>query len=85
MITIKVDLPSVHMAGSDAHHDAHIRVGQHGFALFLAPDADLPVLDITGTPAQLGDVVTALAAALRTRQEEAAPADATLQLELLSP
>ena len=84
MITIKVDLPSVHMAGSDAHHDAHIRVGQHGFALFLAPDADFPVLDITGTPAQLSEVVTALAAALRARQESA-PADATLQLELLSP
>ena len=31
-----VALPRVHMAGSDAHYDAHIEVGQHGFALFLA-------------------------------------------------
>jgi hypothetical protein len=84
MFTIKVDLPGVHMAGSDAHHEAHIQVGQHGFALFLAPDAELPVLDINGTSAQLTSVVRALDAALRRRQE-AAPADATLQLELPSP
>src|SRR5438045_1929239 len=38
-----VPLPSVHMAGSNAHCDAHIEVGQHGFALFLAPDATHPV------------------------------------------
>jgi len=85
MFTIQVDLPSVHMAGSDAHHAAHIIVGQHGFALFLAPDAELPALDINGTPAQLGEVVAALAAALRARQDAAPSADATLQLELLSP
>jgi len=84
MLTIKVDLPGVHMAGSDAHHDAHIKVGQHGFALFLGPDADLPILDINGTPAQLSDMVRALGDGLRARQD-AAPADATLQLELLSP
>jgi hypothetical protein len=28
---ITVARPGVHMAGSDAHYDAHIEVGQHGF------------------------------------------------------
>ena len=46
MPTIHVDLPRVHVAGSDASYNAHIEVGQHGFALFLAPDADYPMLDI---------------------------------------
>ena len=62
-----VALPRVHMAGSDAHHDAHIEVGQHGFALFLAPDAGYPVLDIDGTPEQLAAVVSGLQAALASR------------------
>ena len=57
MPTIKVALPSVHMAGSNAHHDAHIEVGQHGWALFLAPDAEYPVLDVNGTSEQLDVVV----------------------------
>ena len=64
MPNIKVDLPRVHVAGSDAHCDAHIEVGQHGFALFLAPDAELPALDIDGTPEQLRDLVFRLPAAL---------------------
>ena len=59
-----VPLPSVHMAGSNAHCEAHIEVGQHGFALFLAPDAPHPVLDINGTSEQLEVVVRALQAAL---------------------
>jgi hypothetical protein len=65
---IKVDLPRVHVAGSDAHCDAHIEVGQHGFALFLAPDADLPMLDIDGTPQQLRDLVSRLQAALASQR-----------------
>jgi hypothetical protein len=62
--TIRVDLPRLHMAGSDAHHDARIEVGQHGFALFLSPDAAYPLLDIDGTPTQLDDLVRDLKAAL---------------------
>ena len=49
MLNIKVALPGVHMAGSDAHHNAHIEVGHHGFALFLSPEAEYPVLDVNGT------------------------------------
>jgi hypothetical protein len=64
MPNIRVDLPRVHLAGSDAHYDAHIDVGQHGFALFLAPDAAHPMLDIDGTPHQLGELVRCLQAAL---------------------
>jgi hypothetical protein len=55
------------MAGSDAHHNAHIEVGAHGFALFLAPDAEYPVLDVTGTSEQLDVLVRELAAALASR------------------
>ncbi|MGE5243525.1 MAG: hypothetical protein ACM3SQ_04795 [Betaproteobacteria bacterium] len=61
---MRVDLPRVHVAGSDAHCDAHIEVGPHGFALFLAPDAEYPTLDIDGTPQQLADVLRGLQAAL---------------------
>jgi hypothetical protein len=64
MPNIRVDLPRVHMAGSDKHYNAHIEVGQHGFALFLAPDAEYPMLDIDGTPQQLDDLVRGLQAAL---------------------
>src|SRR5579864_7306826 len=49
---ISVALPRVHLAGSDAHYDAHIEVGRHGFALFLAPTAKYPPLDIDGTREQ---------------------------------
>jgi hypothetical protein len=55
------------MAGSDAHHNAHIEVGAHGFALFLAPDAEYPILDVTGTSEQLDVLVSELAAALASR------------------
>jgi len=64
MAPTTVLLPSVHMAGSDAHCDAHIDVGQHGFALFLAPNAPFPALDINGTREQLDLVVRGLHAAL---------------------
>jgi len=62
---IRVDLPRVHVAGSDAHHDAHLKVGPHGFALVLSPDAEFPILDIDGTPThQLDDLVRERKAAL---------------------
>jgi hypothetical protein len=67
MQKMRVDLPRVHMAGSDAHCDAHIKMTAHGFALFLTPDAEFPILDIDGTPQQLEDVVRGLEAALATR------------------
>lgn len=65
----RVDLPRVHLAGSDAHCDAHIEVGQHGFALFLAPDVEYPMLDIDGTPEELSDLVRRLQSALTARDE----------------
>jgi hypothetical protein len=68
MPNIKVDLPRVHVAGSDAHHDAHLEVGPQGFALFLSPDAEYPLLDIDGPPAQLDEIVRALGAALASRR-----------------
>ena len=68
MLNIKIALPRVHMAGSNAHYDAHLEVGQHGFALFLAADAAAPVLDIDGTLEQLDAVVHALQAALTARR-----------------
>ena len=55
------------MAGSDAHHRAHIEVGPHGLALFLAPDAEFPVLDVNGTPDELNAVAQGLLAALALR------------------
>jgi hypothetical protein len=67
MSNTRVNLPRVHVAGSDAHSDAHIEVGQHGFALFLAPDAEYPMLDIDGTPEQLSDLVRRLQSALTAR------------------
>jgi hypothetical protein len=73
MPNIKVDLPHVHMAGSDAHHNAHLEVGPYGFALFLSPDAEYPLLDIDGTPTQLDDLVRALNAALASRGSESTP------------
>jgi hypothetical protein len=67
MPNIKVNLPRLHVAGSDAHHNAHLELGQHGFALFLSPDAPQPLLDIDGTPTQLDDLIRALDAALTSR------------------
>jgi hypothetical protein len=67
MPTIRVNLPRVHLAGSDAHSDAHIEVGQHGFAVFLSPDAEHPLLDIDGTRTQLDDLVEALKVALASQ------------------
>jgi len=68
MPNTRVDLPRVHVAGSDAHCDAHIEVSAHGFAVFLAPDAKYPMLDIDGTPQQLDDVVRGLQIALASRE-----------------
>jgi hypothetical protein len=64
---VRVALPGVHLAGSDAHYDAHIDVGRHGFALFLAPTAEYPTLDIEGTRDQLVRVVQELHDALTSR------------------
>ena len=74
MSNAKVQLPSVHMAGSNAHNNAHIEVGEHGLALFLAPDAEYPVLDINGTSEQLDLFVRGLQAALTSRSAPVAPA-----------
>jgi hypothetical protein len=62
--TTVVGLPRVHMAGSSTLHDAHIEVGAHGIAVFLAPEAPFPILDIDATREQLREVVGRLAAAL---------------------
>ena len=70
MPNTRVDLPRVHIAGSDAHYNAHIEVGPHGLALYLAPDAEYPMMDIDGTPQQLDDVVRGLQAALTSRNHE---------------
>lgn len=67
MANARVQLPSVHIAGSNAHNNAHIEVGEHGLALFLAPDAQYPVLDINGTSEQLDLFVRGLQAALTSR------------------
>ena len=63
----RIQLPSLHMAGSNAHADAHLELGEHGFALFLTPDAEYPLLDINGTSEQLGLLVRSLQAALASR------------------
>jgi hypothetical protein len=60
------------MAGSDAHHNAHIEVGRHGFALFLSPEAEFPVLDVNGTSEQLEVLVRGLQAALVSRASSVA-------------
>jgi hypothetical protein len=84
-VNTRVDLPRVHMAGSNAHHTAHLEVGQHGIALFLAPDAEYPVLDVDGTSEQLEEVVRELQAALAVRRGSGTnPTDAA-QMSLLSP
>jgi hypothetical protein len=64
----RVNLPRVHIAGSDAHCDAHIELGPHGVALFLAPDAEYPMLDIDGTPQQLDE--SAMANGMRGSRAE---------------
>jgi hypothetical protein len=81
MLNVKVALPGVHMAGSDAHYNAHIEVGQHGFALFLAPDAEYPVLDVNGTSEQLDAVVRGLQAALASRCASNADTDRMAQMK----
>jgi hypothetical protein len=78
MLNIKVPLPRVHMAGSDAPSNAHLEVGQHGFALFLSPDAQYPVVDIDGTSEQLEEVVRALQTALASRRSSDAERERTV-------
>jgi hypothetical protein len=67
MPTSSATLPRVHMAGSDAHVDAHNEVGQHGSALRLSPHADHPLPDIDGTRAQVDDVVNPLKGAVESQ------------------
>ena len=63
--TITVTLPHVHVAGSNALHEARVEIGAHGVALFLTPDAPLPFLDIDCTREILREVVERLAVSLR--------------------
>jgi hypothetical protein len=77
ILNIRVGIPRVHMTGSNAHYNAYLEVGQHGFALFLGPDAAAPVLDIDGTLEQLDAVVDGLQAALVARRM----ADATTETD----
>ena len=73
-IVTRISVPSVHMAGHDAHGAAaHFELGRHGLALFLSPDAALPVLDITATTEQLETLVRELHAALAGRQSRRNP------------
>ncbi len=65
-----INLPGLHMAGSDAHHDAHFEVGPHGFALFLTPDAEFPVLDVNGTREELQALLHGLQDALGSVRSE---------------
>lgn len=67
-MSITISLPSVHMAGDDAHYAAHFELGRHGLALFLAADSALPVLDISATTEQLETLVRDLHAALAARE-----------------
>lgn len=70
--TIIIRLPPVHIAGSNALHEAHVEIGAHGVALFLTPDAPLPFLDIDCTRAIMCELVDLLAASL---QEPETPAE----------
>lgn len=70
----RVALPGVHMAGSDKHFQAHLEVGPHGLALFLAPDAEYPVLDVNATREQMDEVVRGLQEALAAARAAARPA-----------
>jgi hypothetical protein len=63
----KISIPSVHMAGNDAHFAAHFELGPHGLALFLTPDSEWPVLDINATTEQLDMLVRELHDALAAR------------------
>ena len=67
-MSITISLPSVHMAGDDAHYAAHFELGRHGLALFLTADSPLPVLDISATTEQLETLVRDLHAALAARE-----------------
>ncbi len=61
---LRIALPRVHLAGSNAHYDAHIDVGRHGISLFLTPTAQYPSLDIDGTREELALLAEALVSAL---------------------
>lgn len=82
-MTVKVDLPGVHMAGSNAHYHAHLEVGPHGLALFLAPNAEYPVLDVNATAEQLDELVRDLQSALAVRSSTDADPPEAMQMDLL--
>ncbi len=63
-MTVRISLPSVHMAGTNASYPAHFELGHHGLALFLTPDSEFPVLDINASIEQLNAFVQSLQAAL---------------------
>ena len=79
---IRVGIPRVHMTGSNAHDNAYVEVGEHGFALFLGPEAAAPVLDIGGTLEQLDAVVHDLQAALARRMAEVRTENDAVQMDL---
>lgn len=66
-----VQMPRVHMAGTEALHHAHLEVSSHGVALFLSPDAPLPLLDIDGAPDDLRAFLHDLSAALGSAADDA--------------
>jgi hypothetical protein len=68
MLNINVPLSSVPLAGSDAPGNALLDVGQHGFVLFLGPDAQSPLVDIDGTVEQLVRVIRELRTGLASRR-----------------
>ena len=75
-----VQMPRVHMAGTEALHHAHLEVSDHGVALFLSPDAPLPLLDIDGTPVALRAFIHDLSAALDADADDARlQADASIR------
>ncbi len=75
-----VQMPRVHMAGTEALHHAHLEVSSHGVALFLSPDAPLPLLDIDGSPVDLRAFMQDLSAALDATAEDArVQADASIR------
>ena len=48
-----IELPGGRIVGSTADDEAHLEVGQRGFARFLTPDAEHLVVDDNGGPAHL--------------------------------
>jgi hypothetical protein len=73
-------LPGVRMVGSNADDDAHLEAGPRGFVPFLLLDADVPVLDVNGTPEALDVSVRAPQAALASRCASNGNTDQAVQM-----